>query len=180
MDGFGQPLRRSGRWLSVILLLSGLWTMLANAQGASVFPAPAPPGVARASSAMKDSVSAVRAVEAFRVALAKGDSVAVLALLAPDVIVVESGVVERLTDYRQHHLPADIAFARAVPGVHTLVSAHTEGNTAWVTSTSIAQGQFEGRAVNSAGAELIVLTRARADAGWRIRAIHWSSHRRAP
>ncbi len=170
---------RSVRRLSVISLLSVLWTVPANAQGASVLPAPAPAGAARAAPALKDSASAVRAVEAFRAALAKGDSVAVLGLLAPDVVVIESGDVERLADYRRHHLPADIAFARAVHGVHTLVSAHTEGNTAWVTSTSVTQGQFDGRAVNSAGAELIVLTRASTGAPWRIRAIHWSSHRRA-
>ena len=38
------------------------------------------------------------------------------------------------------------------------------------------QGQFNGRAVNSTGAELMVLTKS--GAGWLIRAIHWSSRNR--
>ena len=127
---------------------------------------------------MDDSIGAVRAVEAFRAAMAIGDSAAVLASPGPDVVVVESGDVERFDDYRRHHLADDLAFARAVNGVHTLVSAHVEGNSAWLVSTSITQGQFRGRAINSAGAELVVLTRLRSGAPWRIRAMHWSSHRR--
>ncbi len=125
-----------------------------------------------------DSATAVRAVESFRGALARADSAAALALLAPDVVVLESGDVERFADYRAHHLAADIAFARAVTATHALMRVTVEGNTAWVTSTSVTQGKFEGRTVNSVGAELIVLSRARATEPWRIRAIHWSSHRR--
>lgn len=46
----------------------------------------------------------------------------------------------------------------------------------WATSTPAAQGDFRGRSVNSAGAELMVLTRV--TDGWRINAIHWSSRSR--
>lgn len=149
----------------------------------AAYPAPrafahAAPSVPAHVRAEVDSSSAVHAVEAFHAAVARGDSAAVLAMLSPDVVVAEAGDVERYAEFRNHHLAADIAFAKAIPGSHTLVSALLEGNTAWVTSTSIAQGQFNGRAVNSAGAELVVLTRARVDAPWMIRAIHWSSHRR--
>ncbi len=129
-------------------------------------------------SATGDSVAATRTVESFREALARGDSTGALALLAPDVIILESGEMQRFDDYRSHHLGADIAFARAVPSTHTLVSLRVEGNTSWVTSTSATQGQFNGRAVNSAGAELIVLTRGARGGAWRIRAVHWSSHRK--
>ena len=51
------------------------------------------------------------------------------------------------------------------------------GDAAWVTSTSTTVGSFNGRAVNSTGAELMVLSKDTAGE-WRIRAIHWSSHRR--
>jgi ketosteroid isomerase-like protein len=44
------------------------------------------------------------------------------------------------------------------------------GNSAWAVSTSETKGEFRGRPVNSAGAELMVLTRT-AD-GWRSSAIH--------
>ena len=127
-----------------------------------------------------DSADAVAVVVAFHEALARGDSTAALRILAPDVVILEAGGVETLADYRSHHLPGDIAYARALPGVHTLKSVVVSGDAAWVTSTSITEGQFNGRAVNSAGAELIVLARAKADARWMIRAVHWSSRRRTP
>ena len=171
-------LRSLGR-LSAVALLSGVWSLTGTAQAAHVSRVPAPAARARTALAVNDSVGAVRAVEAFRAALANGDSAAVLTLLSPDAVVIESGDVEHLDDYRRHHLPADIAFARAVHGVHALSSALARDNMAWVASTSVTRGQFDGRAVNSAGAELIVLTRANAASPWRIRVIHWSSHRRA-
>jgi ketosteroid isomerase-like protein len=126
-----------------------------------------------------DSASAVAAVDQFRGALGRGDSATVLAMLAPDAVVLESGDVETRTEYRQHHLPADIEYARAIPGTHTLASVVVHGDAAWVSSTTVTQGQMKGRAVNSAGAELIVLSRRDAQSPWQIRAIHWSSRRRA-
>jgi ketosteroid isomerase-like protein len=137
-----------------------------------------------------DSADIVGTVTRFHDALASGDSAAALALLAPDVVILESGDVERRDDYRSHHLPADIAFARAIHGLTTLVGVSVVGDAAWVSATTITTGQFNGRAINSAGAELVVLARARRQsepesstsrsAPWRIRAIHWSSHRRTP
>ncbi|MEO5870335.1 MAG: DUF4440 domain-containing protein [Gemmatimonadaceae bacterium] len=126
-----------------------------------------------------DSADAVAAVERLHAALARGDSVAVLALLAPDVIILESGDMERRDAYRGHHLPADIEFARAVPGTHTVVGVVVQGDVAWVSSTSVTRGTFKDRAINSAGAELIVLSRRDAKSPWQIRAVHWSSRRRA-
>jgi hypothetical protein len=123
-----------------------------------------------------DSVRVVRVVEQFHASLAAGDSVAAAALLDSAVVVLESGDFETRADYLRHHLPADIAFARAVRGTRELRRATLSGNNAWVVSTSRTAGAFEGRAVDSEGAELMVLTRS--PDGWRIAAIHWSSHRR--
>lgn len=125
-----------------------------------------------------DSASAVAAVERFRAALARGDSATALAMLAPDAVIHESGDVETRAGYRSHHLPADIEFARAIPGTHTLKSVVVHGDAAWVSSTSITKGRMKGRTINSAGAELIVLSRRDRQSPWQIRAIHWSSHRR--
>ena len=61
-----------------------------------------------------DSAAVVATVGRFHAALAAGDSAAALALLAPDVTILESGGVETRDEYRSHHLPGDIAFARAV------------------------------------------------------------------
>lgn len=133
---------------------------------------------ATAQSAPTGHDSDVRAVvEQFHAALARGDSTTALALLADDAVILESGGVESRNEYRAHHLPADIAFAMAVPSRPGAREVVVAGDAAWVTSTSVTTGTFEGRAINSVGAELMVLTRTAA--GWKIRAIHWSSRRRA-
>lgn len=134
----------------------------------------------RTSARASDSADVVATVARLHVALSRGDSATVLRMLAPDVTVLESGSFETRDEYRGHHLPADIAFAAALPGTHTVVAVAIQDNAAWVSSTSVTEGQYKGRPVNSAGAELIVLSRNGSGADWRIRAIHWSSRRRTP
>jgi ketosteroid isomerase-like protein len=130
-----------------------------------------------------DSAAVARTITRFHDALTAGDSAGALALLAPDAAILESGGVETYDQYRAHHLPEDIGFARAVKSVRGTVSVTVRGDVAWASSTSTADGEYRGRAVRSAGAELMVLTRApgspRGD-GWRISAIHWSSRTRRP
>jgi ketosteroid isomerase-like protein len=116
-------------------------------------------------------------VEAFHAALAAGDRAAAEALLAPDAIVLEGGHVETRAEYLAHHLAADVEFARAVAHQRRDVRVVTQGEVAWVSARSNADGEIRGRTIRNAGAELIVLSRDAA--GWRIRAIHWSSHERA-
>ncbi len=126
-----------------------------------------------AAQAARDSAAGLCTVEQFHRALASGDSIAALALLAPDVAILESGGSETLPDYREHHIPADIAYARAVRAVRGPAHVVIVGDAAWVSSTSSTQGTFKERAINSVGAELIVLSRVGGE--WRIRAIRWSS-----
>lgn len=123
-----------------------------------------------------DSTDVVAVVERLHALLGQGDSSAVLALFTPDVVILESGGFEDRAEFRAHHLPADIAFARAVRSDRTVRSARVAGDAAWVASTSITQGEFRGRAINSVGAELIVLRRT--GGKWMIAAIHWSSRAR--
>ena len=138
--------------------------------------------------ATSDSADAAQTVSRFHAALASGDSITATRLLAPDARILESGEVQNREEYRRHHLPADIAFSRGVPSTRTVVSVVVAGDAAWVSSTSETKGTFNGRTVNSVGAELMVLTRdphavqtGAADAQrWVIRAIHWSSHRGKP
>jgi ketosteroid isomerase-like protein len=123
-----------------------------------------------------DSAAVAGTVRRYHEALARGDSAAALALLAPGAVVLESGGMETLAEYRSHHLPADIEFARAIPEKRSGILVRMAGDAAWAASTSTAQGTFRGRAVDSSGAELMVLERT--SDGWRIAAIHWSSRRR--
>ena len=120
--------------------------------------------------------SAAMTVTAFHSALAAGDSLAALALLADDVVILESGSRETLTEYRSHHLPGDIKFARAVPATRRPLQVSVVGDVAWAVGSSETVGTIDGRAIDSRGVELVILSRT--NAGWRIRAIHWSSRRR--
>lgn len=124
-----------------------------------------------------DTLAVREALRQFHEALARGDSALALSLLAPDAVIIEAGGIESRDEYRAHHLPADIRFAAAVPAKAGPLHVALAGDVAWVTSTSEVTGTFDGRLVNSVGAELAVLTRS--TEGWRIRAIHWSSRRRS-
>lgn len=124
-----------------------------------------------------DSTAVISVINRFHEALAAGDSTKALSLLGDDVIVLEAGGVETRDEYRAHHLPGDIGFAKAVPGDRKIVNVKVRGDVAWVTSTSSTRGTYRERPIDSVGAELIVLTRT--PNGWRISAIHWSSRRRS-
>ena len=135
------------------------------------------PKASQAQATTTDSIAVSEALRHFHDALTRGDSAAALALLADDAVVLEAGSIESRTEYRGHHLPADIRFVAAVPAKAGPLQVVLAGDVAWVISTSEVAGTFEGRAINSIGAELAVLTRTAK--GWQIRAIHWSSRRRA-
>src|SRR5215207_9131928 len=128
--------------------------------------------------AQGDSAAAAATLERFHAAVVAGDSALALSFLTPDAVVLESGGIETQEEFRSHHMAADIAFAQAVKSVRGPMRVVVRGDAAWVSSTSTATGEYRGRSVNSAGAELMVLTRT--PQGWRIAAIHWSSRTRRP
>ena len=129
---------------------------------------------AAAIAAENPELDAAATVSAFHAALKSDNPAAVMALLAPDAQILESGHSETREEYEKGHLAADMEFASTVESAREKVTTRQEGSVAWVTSTSRSTGTFKGREVNSAGAELMVLSRG--PEGWRIRAIHWSSH----
>lgn len=134
---------------------------------------------APATSQHNDSLAVVAVIDAFHAAHAAGDSAAALRMLTPDAVILESGGVETLAEYRAHHLAADIAFARALPSSRSVVKVTVAGDLAWVASTSTTRGEFRGRQINSTGAELATLRRS--GGNWLITSIHWSSRTvRAP
>jgi len=135
---------------------------------------PLPPSATQAS----DSASVAAVVTGFHAALRSGDSLAAIAMLAPDVVILESGGSERLAEYRAGHLPADIAFSRATTSDSAPIAVTVRGDVAWAWSVTRTRGEFRDRQIDADGAELMVLERD-AD-GWRIAAIHWSSRRHGP
>jgi ketosteroid isomerase-like protein len=128
--------------------------------------------------AASDSAAVVDVITKFHEALAAGDSASVLRLLADDAVVLESGGVETRAEYRSHHLPGDIAFTKAIRSQRGSVHVRVRGDVAWTTANSTTQGEMNGRAINSVGAESMVLIRT--PDGWKISAIHWSSRNRRP
>lgn len=120
-----------------------------------------------------DSVEVVAAIKGYHAALAAGDCTAAVALLVPDAVILESGGLETRAEYISHHLPGDIAFASAGQSEQGPIQVTVRGVTAWAVSTSTTRGEYRGRPINSAGAELMVLTRT--PEGRRISAVHWSS-----
>lgn len=127
---------------------------------------------------VSDSTEVAAVVERFHAALAAGDSAAVADLLAPEAVILESGGIETREQYLGGHLRGDIAFARAVPRQRGPMTVRVAGDVAWASSTSIAQGTYREREVNSVTAELMVLVRS--GVRWRIAAVHWSSRARRP
>lgn len=115
-------------------------------------------------------------VARFDAALEAGDSATVLALLAPDAVILESGGIETRAQYRTEHLPADIEFARATTRTARAPTITVRGDVAWVVSVDRVTGTFRGRSIDADGATLMVLVRG--DQGWRIAAVHWSSRAR--
>lgn len=123
-----------------------------------------------------DSLLVAGAIAAFHESLATGDSAAALKWLAADVVILEAGTRETLQEYRDHHLGADIQYARSTRTTRGPINVTISGDAAWAESTSENSRTVEGRVTRSSGAELMVLSRT--PVGWRIRAIHWSSRTR--
>ncbi|MBW3570946.1 MAG: DUF4198 domain-containing protein [Gemmatimonadetes bacterium] len=160
-------------WVSFVFS-AGASTRDGSASAAGPGPVPGTP----VPGARSDSAEIADVVDRFHAGLVAADTAAVLRLLAPEVVVQESGGVETLSEYRSHHLPGDMAFARAVERDRSPIRVQVKGDVGWATSTSTTLGEYRGRTINSQGAELMVLRRD--PEGWRIVAIHWSSRARRP
>jgi ketosteroid isomerase-like protein len=172
MKGEHVTLRANGQAVKLIrTAVAAVMLTAATSQGS---PQPAPAKPAAASAANAAAATPVAVVDEFHAALASGDPSKALDLLADDVLIFESGGVERSrAEYASHHLAADAAFSSAVR--RTLVSrSHGEaGDTGWVTSVETVAGTYRGRAINGRSVETMLLSRVAGK--WRISHIHWSS-----
>lgn len=127
-----------------------------------------------ASAVSPSARGAAATVDGFHAALRRGDTRSAVALLADDVLIFESGEVERgKAEYAAHHLGADAEFSAAVPSTLTRRSGNTSGAMAWIASEGRTTGTFHGRPIDQMTTETMVLRRAAH--GWKIVQIHWSS-----
>jgi ketosteroid isomerase-like protein len=128
-------------------------------------------------SAASDVAAVTAVVSAFHNGIRNGDAAAVAQVIADDALMLEAGGMETRAEYLKDHLPADIEFEKTVSIKRSPIRVVVNGPSAWATSTGEFSGTFQGKPVDSIGAELMVLSRE--PAGWRIRAIHWSGRTRA-
>ena len=127
-----------------------------------------------ASAVSPSARGAAATVDGFHAALRRGDTSAAAAWLADDVLIFESGEVERSkAEYAAHHLGADAEFTQAVPSTITRRAGNSSGAIAWIASEGRTTGTFHGRPIDQMTTETMVLRRAAR--GWKIVQIHWSS-----
>lgn len=118
--------------------------------------------------------TATDVVNAFHAALKRGDATAALNLMAEDVVIFESGGVERnRAEYETHHLKSDAAFSAATTRTPVSQTIASDGNLSSVMSVEFVKGTFRDRPVNSRSVETMVLRKT--EGRWRIIHIHWSS-----
>lgn len=122
------------------------------------------------------AVTPLETVAAFHEALSTGKTEAATVLLSPTIQIFESGHVERSRDeYAGHHLPGDIAFAKATSQTVLRQNERVEGNIAVVTRETEIKGTFKGTNVHSFGTETAVLHKQ--GDKWLITHVHWSSRK---
>lgn len=115
-------------------------------------------------------------VAAFHQAMQQGDKAAALAQLSEDVLIYESGHVERSRrEYSEHHLPADIAFSQAVTRKVLKTDSKTGSGLAVVTQETETTGRYKDKDVHLIGVETTMLVQIGND--WQIQHVHWSSRK---
>jgi ketosteroid isomerase-like protein len=144
-------------------------TVLALVAGLSIAPA-------RVEAQRADSAAAVGAVEQFHAALSAGDSSKAVSMLTDDVLIIESGGIQTRAEYLGGHLGADMRASKGAKGERTVVKVNVVGDAAYVVSKTVTPPTGAEGSTGSEMVELMVVTKT--TAGWKIRAVHWSSRRR--
>lgn len=122
-----------------------------------------------------NSVSAPAAtVAAFESAIVRSDETTAKMLLAPDVLIYESGGQETSRDeYAARHMKGDMAF---LAGSKRAVLSRANGGDnehVWVSTRSRITGRHRDKDVDIISTESMMLKHT--SEGWRIVHIHWSS-----
>ena len=113
---------------------------------------------------------------AFHAALHDGDQARAMALLSPDAVIYEAGHVERSrSEYADHHLADDIAFARATTRKVLRHKERIEGNIAMILDETESRGTFRNKTIDALGTETALLEK-KGD-GWAVLHFHWSSRK---
>lgn len=109
-------------------------------------------------------------------ALSRGDEATVRQLLDENVLIFESGGVEAsMEEYAGHHMPADMAFIKAMDREVLSRRTYVDAPLAVVATRSRLTGEYRDQAVDTISTETLVLKQNTSDE-WRVIHIHWSSN----
>lgn len=107
-------------------------------------------------------------------AIAIGDVNTLRTVLAPDVLIFESGGVESsLAEYEGHHMPADMAFMKAMRREVISQQVIDSGDAATVVTRSRVHGIYKDKEIDLNSTETLVMRKL--DGQWKVVHIHWSS-----
>jgi len=121
----------------------------------------------------------VATVNAFADALRKGDGATVTRLLAPDVLIYESGGQEASRDeYASHHMKGDMKFLASAQIEKLDQKAFVQGDIAVVATRSRIAGASKDKSIDVLSTETMTLKKA--GDTWQIVHVHWSSRPRNP
>lgn len=107
-------------------------------------------------------------------ALETGDVDTLRSVLAPDVLIFESGGMESsLAEYEGHHMTSDIDFMKAMH--REVISQQTidSGDSATVVTRSRVHGVYEDKEIDLNSTETLVMRKLNGQ--WKVVHIHWSS-----
>jgi ketosteroid isomerase-like protein len=154
--------------LPVLVIAGGLLLPL------SVQAHPQTQAAAASSEAPEAPADAAKVVDAFHVALRRGDTAAAADFLTDAALIFEAGGAERSkAEYVASHLPGDAAFAQAVGSDLTRRTGGGGGDLAWVASEGRTKGRYKDRDVDRITTETMILRRT--SGAWKIVHAHWSS-----
>ena len=107
-------------------------------------------------------------------AIAIGDINSLRSVVAPDVLIFESGGMESsLTEYEGHHMPADMAFMKAMRRDVISQQVIDMGDSATVVTRSRVYGMYKDQKIDLNSTETLLMKRMGEQ--WKIIHIHWSS-----
>ena len=160
--------------LGVLMMVAGGFTVLEADEGHSVSQGKSDP-VNQTDTPVDGTVHPARQVAAdLTQAIKSGDVEHLKSLLAPDVLIFESGNVESsLAEYESHHMQSDIAFMSGMSIEVMSRRVIDAGATAIVVTQSRISGIYKDKENDLSSTETLVLENLNGQ--WKIVHIHWSS-----
>lgn len=118
----------------------------------------------------------IEILDRFEQAIVNNDRETASELLADEIRILEGSTIETKDEYLSHHFHADGKFLSAMERTIESQKVFIKENTAWATTKSQLQGEYNDQSVNLSSLELAVLTKE--NGHWKIKALHWSSSTR--